>query len=44
MSLGRRLAYILLALLIILVVGYFIYTGTQMDIEGVAERVGALGD
>ena len=44
MSKGRRLLYILAAFLIVLVVGYFIYTDTQMDIEGAAERVGALGD
>ena len=44
MSPGRRLAYILLSLFILLVAGYFIYTGTQMDIEGVSEMAGALND
>lgn len=42
MSKGRRLLYILAAFLIVLVVGYFIYTGTQVgpvELETVGEAV-----
>ena len=42
MSKGRRIVYIVATLLIVLVVGYFIYTGTQVgpvELETVGEAV-----
>ena len=41
MSRSKRLFYILLTVLLVLIVGYFIFTATQL--EPITETVGAAG-
>ena len=45
MARSKRLLYILLTILLVLVVGYFIFTATQLDpveLDAVTETVGAV--
>ena len=42
MNRGRRIAYILAGLLLALLIGYFIFTGTQVDPVELEEVAGAV--